>query len=83
MTPLEFSAYTSLKIEQIVVCKEEDSWDMMEYMIDNCRAFFDSLMIPYRVVIIVSGALNNAAAMKYDLEAYFQVQIRTGISFLQ
>lgn len=59
------------KIEQIVVCKEEDSWDMMEYMIDNCRAFFDSLMIPYRVVIIVSGALNNAAAMKYDLEAYF------------
>lgn len=27
--------------------------------------------IPYRVVNIVSGALNDAAAKKYDLEAWF------------
>ena len=30
-----------------------------------------SLGLPYRVVNIVSGALNNAAAKKYDLEAWF------------
>jgi hypothetical protein len=38
-----------------------------------------SLGLPYRVVNIVSGALNNAAAKKYDLEAWFpssKVQIR-------
>ena len=29
------------------------------------------LKLPYRVVSIVSGALNNAAAKKYDLEAWF------------
>ena len=29
------------------------------------------LKIPYRVVCIVSGALNNAAAKKLDLEAWF------------
>jgi seryl-tRNA synthetase len=29
------------------------------------------LGIPYRVVVIVSGALNNAAAKKYDLEGWF------------
>ena len=29
------------------------------------------LGLPYRVVNIVSGALNNAAAKKYDLEAWF------------
>lgn len=29
------------------------------------------LGLPYRVVNIVSGALNDAAAKKYDLEAWF------------
>ena len=33
--------------------------------------FYQSLDLPYRVVNIVSGALNNAAAKKYDLEAWF------------
>ena len=35
--------------------------------------FFSSqlLNIPYRIVAIVSGALNNAAAKKLDLEAWF------------
>lgn len=30
-----------------------------------------ALGLPYRVVNIVSGELNNAAAKKYDLEAWF------------
>ena len=30
-----------------------------------------ALELPYRVVAIVSGALNDAAAKKYDLEAWF------------
>ena len=29
------------------------------------------MKIPYRIVGIVSGALNNAAAKKFDLEAWF------------
>ena len=29
------------------------------------------LKLPYRVVEIVSGALNDAAAKKYDLEGWF------------
>lgn len=37
----------------------------------NCKEFYRSLGIPYRVVSIVSGALNDAAAKKYDLEAWF------------
>ena len=32
---------------------------------------FRLLNIPYRVVCIVSGALNNAAAKKLDVEAWF------------
>ena len=44
---------------------------MLEEMISNAESFNKSLGIPYRVVTIVSGALNNAAAKKYDLEAWF------------
>ena len=59
------------KVEQFVLCKPEESWEMHEYMIKNSREFYESLNIPYRVVNIVSGALNNAAAKKYDLEGWF------------
>lgn len=36
--------------------------------------FYKSLGLPYQVVSIVSGALNNAASKKYDLEAWFPFQ---------
>lgn len=36
--------------------------------------FYQSLGLPYQVVSIVSGALNNAASKKYDLEAWFPFQ---------
>ncbi|CAF1647335.1 unnamed protein product [Adineta ricciae] len=40
-------------------------------MIGNAEEFNQKLGIPYRVVNIVSGELNNAAAKKFDLEAWF------------
>lgn len=66
-----FRVHQFEKIEQFVITKPEDSWAMHETMIKNSRDFFESLGIPYRVVNIVSGALNNSAAKKYDLEGYF------------
>jgi seryl-tRNA synthetase len=36
-------------------------------MIAVAEEFYQSLELPYRVVNIVSGALNDAAAKKYDL----------------
>lgn len=47
---------------------------MFDDMIAASEGFYQSLGIPYRVVAIVSGALNNAAAKKYDLEAWFPYQ---------
>lgn len=44
---------------------------MMDEMIDNAEQFYKDLGIPYRVVNIVSGALNHAASKKLDLEAWF------------
>lgn len=40
-------------------------------MIKIAQDFYEKLELPYRVVNIVSGELNDAAAKKYDLEAWF------------
>jgi seryl-tRNA synthetase len=40
-------------------------------MLRTAQEFYESLEIPYRVISIVSGALNDAASIKYDLEAWF------------
>lgn len=40
-------------------------------MINLSREFYEELGLPYHVVDIVSGALNDAAARKFDLEAWF------------
>lgn len=36
--------------------------------------FYQSLGLPYQVIAIASGALNNAASKKLDLEAWFPFQ---------
>lgn len=43
-------------------------------MISISEQFYQSLGIPYQIVSIVSGALNNAASRKYDLESWFPFQ---------
>jgi len=59
------------KVEQFLICSPTDSWTHFYNMVENSELFYQSLGIPYRIVNIVSGALNNAAAMKSDLEAWF------------
>jgi len=54
-----------------VLCEPEHSKEMHGEMIGACEDFYKSLGILYRVVNIVSGELNNAAAIKYDLEGWF------------
>lgn len=68
-----FRVHQFEKVEQFVLTSPHDnkSWEMMDEMIGNAEAFCQSLGIPYRIVNIVSGALNHAAAKKLDLEAWF------------
>jgi seryl-tRNA synthetase len=54
--------------------KPEKSWEAFDEMIATSEEFYQSLRLPYQVIAIVSGALNNAAAKKYDLEAWFPFQ---------
>ncbi|RMZ09031.1 hypothetical protein D0862_03769 [Hortaea werneckii] len=69
-----FRVHQFEKIEQFVFCKPENSWQHFDEMIDTSEEFYKNLGIPYRVVAIVSGALNNAASKKFDLEAWFPFQ---------
>ena len=66
-----FRVHQFEKVEQFVIAAPNKSWESFHEMIGISEKFYQSLGIPYRVVSIVSGALNNAAAMKYDLEAWF------------
>ncbi|KAJ1974382.1 gamma-tubulin [Dimargaris verticillata] len=69
-----FRVHQFEKIEQFVLTEPTKSWEMFDEMIATSEGFFQSLGIQYRVTAIVSGALNNAAAKKYDLEAWFPFQ---------
>jgi len=68
-----FRVHQFEKVEQFVITSphDDESWKMMDEMINNAETFCKLLNIPYRIVCIVSGALNNAAAKKLDLEAWF------------
>ncbi|EGG20105.1 seryl-tRNA synthetase [Cavenderia fasciculata] len=66
-----FRVHQFEKIEQFVITKPEDSWEMHEQMIKTAEEYYQELGLPYQVVSIVSSALNNAAAKKYDLEGWF------------
>ncbi|CAL1531664.1 unnamed protein product [Lymnaea stagnalis] len=68
-----FRVHQFEKVEQFCITSPEDnkSWEMFDEMIGNAENFTKALGIPYRVVNIVSGELNNAASKKLDLEAWF------------
>ncbi|KAG7389775.1 Cytosolic seryl-tRNA synthetase [Phytophthora pseudosyringae] len=59
------------KMEQFCITDPESSSAMHEEMLRHAEEFYQSLNLPYRVVNIVSGELNNAAVKKFDLEAWF------------
>ncbi|KAF7366650.1 Serine-tRNA ligase [Mycena sanguinolenta] len=62
------------KIEQFLVTDPTKSWEMFDTMVANSKAFYQSLGLRYRVVSVVSGALNLLIVQMYDLEAWFPFQ---------
>jgi len=66
-----FRVHQFEKVEQFVLTAPDKSWEMHEDMLKASEEFYQALGIPYQVVVIVSGELNNAAAKKYDLEGWF------------
>jgi len=66
-----FRVHQFEKIEQFIFSKPEESWDLFEELMSNSEEIFKELDIPYRIINTASGVLNDNAAKKYDLEAWF------------
>ncbi len=58
------------KIEQIIISKPEDSWELHEELLTNCVELWNSLDLHYEIVNICTGDMGTVAAKKYDLEAW-------------
>jgi len=69
-----FRVHQFEKVEQFCLTEPDKSEQMFEEMVTNSKEFYQSLGIPYRLVAIVSGVLNLAGSIKYDLEAWFPFQ---------
>ena len=69
-----FRVHQFNKVEQIIICKPEDSWDFHEELIRNHIDFFNSLGLHSRQVNICTGDIGVVAAKKYDLEVWMPVQ---------
>ena len=66
-----FRVHQFEKVEQYIFCRPVISWKFHEELIENAEELYKQLEIPYRIVNIASGELNDNAAKKYDLEAWF------------
>ncbi len=69
-----FRTHQFYKVEQIVFCSPEESWNLQEQLIANAEGLFQSLGLHYRVVNVCTGDMGTVAAKKYDLEAWMPVQ---------
>lgn len=58
------------KVEQYIFCEPEESWDRHEELLENSEEVMQKLGLPYRVVNVCTGDMNDNAAKKYDIEVW-------------
>jgi len=69
-----FRTHQFNKVEQVVICKPDESWKIHEELIKNAEEIFKALELPYQIVDICTGDIGTVAAKKYDLEAWLPHQ---------
>jgi len=71
-----FRVHEFEKVEQYVFCEPDESWDRFEDLRENFESIFRDLSLHYRIVNVCTGDMNDNAAKKFDLEAWFPAQDR-------
>ncbi|MCC7574684.1 serine--tRNA ligase [Candidatus Woesearchaeota archaeon] len=69
-----FRTHQFNKVEQIILCKPEESWKYHEEIQKNAEELYEKLELPYRVVNICTGDIGDLAAKKYDIETWMPRQ---------
>jgi seryl-tRNA synthetase len=65
-----FRVHQFNKIEQVVICKPQESWKMFEQLSKNQQEYMEALKVPYRIVNVCTGDIGIVAAKKFDLEGW-------------
>ena len=58
------------KVEMVRFVKPEDSWNVLEEMLNNAEAILQALKLPYRVITLCTGDMSFASAKTYDIEVW-------------
>ena len=66
-----FRVHQFEKVEQFIYSTPEESEKEHQKLLEVTEGIYQKLGLPYQIVAIVSSALNDNAAIKYDLEAWF------------
>lgn len=69
-----FRVHQFNKIEQIVICKPEDSAHLHEEITKNIEDFFESLELHCRTIVLCSGDTGFVSAKTNDVEVWMPVQ---------
>lgn len=69
-----FRVHQFNKVEQVILCRPEDSWKFHEELLKNAEGVFQKLGLPYKISNICTGDIGTVAAKKYDLEIWMPVQ---------
>lgn len=64
------------KVEMVVFSKPEDSYRMLDWMVEHVAGLLDDLKLPYRILRLCGGDLGMASALTYDFEVYSVTQDR-------
>ncbi|MBU1975333.1 MAG: serine--tRNA ligase [Nanoarchaeota archaeon] len=66
-----FRTHQFNKIEQVIICKPEDSTKLFEELDKNAQELYEQLGLPFRIVNICTGDMGTVAHYKHDLEVWF------------
>lgn len=69
-----FRVHQFEKIEQFVFARPEDSRREHDMMLETAEEFYQTLGIPYRVMLLCAGDLGKVSAKTYDIEAWMAGQ---------
>ena len=62
------------KVELVKLCTPENSYRELDLLLEAAERVLQLLELPYRVVVLSSGDIGNAAAKTYDIEVWLPSQ---------
>jgi len=64
------------KVEIVQIAKPEDSYKLLDEMVEHVKGILNKLELPYRILRLCGGDLGFTSAITYDFEVYSAAQKR-------